>query len=76
MAIKLESLAVACAMEKFHQFLFASHFILETNQKLLEAILLKSLNQIIPRLQWILIRTFAYHFTVRYIPGITNQLAD
>ena len=27
-------------------------------------------------LQWILIRTFAYHFTLRYIPGITNQLAD
>ena len=22
-----------------------------------------------------MIRTFAYHFTVRYIPGITNQLA-
>ena len=31
---------------------------------------------LIPRLQWILIRTFAYHFTVRYIPGVTNQLAD
>ena len=27
-AIKIESLAVAWNMEKFHQFLYASHFIL------------------------------------------------
>ena len=49
---------------------------METDQKLLEAILSKSLNQATPRLQEILIRIFAYHFTVRYIPDITNQLAD
>ena len=57
-------------------FLYASHFILETDQKLLEAILSKSLNQATPRLQQILIRTFAYHFTVRCIPGNKDQLAD
>ena len=74
-ATKLESYKVAWVMEKFHHFLYASHFILETDQKLLEATLSKSLNQATPRLQWILIRTFAYHFTVRYILGITNQLA-
>ena len=51
-AIEIESwLAVAWAMEKFHHFLYASHFILETDQKLLEAILSKSLNQATPRLQ-------------------------
>ena len=38
MAIEIESLAVAWAMEKFHHFLYASHFILETDQKPLEAI--------------------------------------
>ena len=32
-AIDLESLAVAWAMERFHHFLYASHFILETDQK-------------------------------------------
>ena len=32
-AIEIESLAVAWAMEKFHHFLYASHFILETDQK-------------------------------------------
>ena len=62
-------------MEKFHHFLYANHFILETDQKPLEAILSKSLSQTTPRLQRILI-TFAYHFTVHYIPGVTNQLPD
>ena len=75
-AIEIELLAVAWAMEKFHHFLCASHFILETDQKPVEAILSKSLNQVIPGLQQILIRTFAYHFTVRYIPHLTNHLAD
>ena len=72
MAIEIESLAVAWAMEKFHHFLYTSHFILETDQNPLEAILSKSLNQATPRLQRILIRTFPYMFTVRYIPDMTN----
>ena len=63
-------------MEKFHHFLYASHFILEKNQKPLEAFLSKSINQATPRLQKILIRTFPYHFTMQYIPGLTSQLAD
>ena len=51
-------LAVAWVMEKFHHFLYASHFILEMDQKPLEAIPSKSINQTTPRLQRILIRTF------------------
>ena len=74
MAIEIESLAVAWAMEKCHHFLYTSHFILEADQKPLEAILSKSLNQATQRLQRILIRTFPYNFTVCYIPGVTNQL--
>ena len=63
-------------MEKFHHFLYASHFILETNQKPLESILSKSINQATLRLQGILIRTFPYHFTMAYIPGFKHQLPD
>ena len=74
--IELELLVVVWAMEKFHHFLYASHFILETDQKPLEAILLKSINHATSRLQRILIRTFLYHITAWYIPGLTNQLAD
>ena len=50
-AIELESLVVGWTMEKFHHFLYSTHFILETNQKPLEAILSKSLNQATPQLQ-------------------------
>ena len=50
-AIKLESLAIAWAMEKFHHFMYGSHFILKTNQKTLEALLSKSQNQVAHRLQ-------------------------
>ena len=75
-AIGIESLAVAWPMEKFHHFLYASYVILETDQKPLEAILSNSDNPATPRSQWIMIRTIGYHFTVRYIPGVTNQLAD
>ena len=63
-------------MEKFHHFLYANHFILETDQKPLETILSRSLNQAMLHLQRILIRTFPYNFTVRYLPGLKNQLAD
>ena len=75
-AIELECLAVAWAMEKFHHFLYANHFIPETDQKPLETILSRSLNQATLHLQRILIRAFPYHFTVRYLPGLKNQLAD
>ena len=70
-AIELESLAVVWAMKKFHHFLYASYFILETDQKPLEAILSKSLNQA-TRMERILIRTFSHHFTVHYIPGLNK----
>ena len=73
--LELEALAVAWAMEKFHHFLYASHFTLETNQKLSETILVKSLTEATLQL-WLLIHTFPYDFTARYIKGSTNQLVD
>ena len=42
-AIELESLAVAWAMEKFYHFLYGNQFTLETDQKPLEAILVQKL---------------------------------
>ena len=75
-AIKVESLAVTWVMEKFHHFLYGNEFILKTDQKPLEVILSKSLNQATPRLQKILIRTFLYHCKVRYIPGLNNHVTD
>ena len=75
-AIELGSIAVAWVMEKFHHFLYGNESTLETNQKPLEVIPSKSLNQATPRPQRILIRTFPYHFKIKYIPGATNHVAD
>ena len=50
-AIELEALAVAWVMEKFHHFLYASHFTLETDHKLLETIPAKSLTEATLQLQ-------------------------
>ena len=72
-AIELEALAVAWAMEKFHHFLYASHFTLETDQKPLETILAKSLTEATLQLQWLLIYILPYDFTVKYIKGSTNH---
>ena len=74
-AIELELLVVVWVMESSHHFLYGNEFILETDQKPLEAIS-KSLNQATQRLQRILIRTFPYNFKIRYIPGETNHVAD
>ena len=57
-------------------FLYAKKFVLKTDQKPLETILAKSLNAATPRLQGILIKTFAFDFTVKYLLGEHNQLAD
>ena len=75
LAIELETLAVSWAMAKFHHFLYATKFVLETDQKPLETTLAKSLSAS-TWLQRILITTFAYDFTVKYLPGENNQLAD
>ena len=48
-AIEIKSLAVAWAVAKFHHFLYGCHFTLETDQKPLEAILSRSLNQASPK---------------------------
>ena len=49
---------------------------LQTDQKSLESILARSLNEATPRLQRLLIKASAYDFSVEYIPGPTNQVAD
>ena len=47
-AMELEALAVTWMMGKFHHFLYASYFTLETDQKPLETILAKSLKEATP----------------------------
>ena len=77
-AIELESLAVAWVMEKFHplslcQLLHSLNRPETTGNNVIY--MLKPSNPAL-HLQRILIRTFPYNFTVRYLPGLKNQLAD
>ena len=61
-AIELESLAVVWAMKEFHHSVYASHFILEADQKALESILSKSINQATTRLQRKIDKNFSLAF--------------
>ena len=75
-AIELESLAVAWALEKLHHFIYGKKFKLQTDQKPLAMILSRSQNTSTPRLQRLLNRAFQYDFDVEYIKGETNVVAD
>ena len=47
-AIELEALAVSWAVQKFHHYLYGKSFMLQTDQKPLQAILSKSLVEATP----------------------------
>ena len=66
-AIELESLAMAWALEKLHHFIYGKR-----DQKPLMTILSRSQNASTPRLQQLLNRAFQYDFDVEYIKGETN----
>ena len=63
-------------MEKFHHFLYGTHFILEMDQKTTRSNPFKELEPGNTMITENRIQTFLYHFTVHHIPGPTNQLAD
>ena len=75
-AIELEALAVSWAVQKFHHYLYGRPFMLQTDQKPLQAILSKSLVEATPHMQCLLIPTIPYDMTVEYIKGETNFIAD
>ena len=75
-AIELESLAIAWALEKLHHFIYGKKFKLQTDQKPLATILSRSQNTSTPRLQRLLNRAFQYDFDIKYIKGETNVVAD
>ena len=75
-AIELEALAVSWAVQKFHHYLYGTSFMLQTDQKPLQAILSKSLVEATPQMQRLLLPTIPYDMTVEYIKGETNFIAD
>ena len=69
-----EALALVWACERFHQYIFGIHFVLETDHKPLEFIYSKRSKPSLRIERWVL-RLQSYHFVVKYKPGNQN-IAD
>ena len=74
--LEREAMAAIWGMEKFHYFLYGRRFILQTDQKPLEAIFRKHLVDVSPRIQRIAIRSWPYDFETQWIKGKLNVVAD
>ena len=66
-----EALAIIWAMNKFHRFLYGQHFVLECDHSPLEY-----LQTTHSRLMRWSLALQPYHYTVRYIRGSLNVVAD
>ena len=63
-------------MEKFHYFLYARKFILQTDQKPLVSIFRKHMIDVSPRIQRITFQAWQYEFEPQHIPGRNNVISD
>lgn len=69
-------LATVFALEKWHQFAYGCHVLVNTDHKPLESIAKKPLDRAPKHLQGMLLRILAYDTDVRYTPDHTEHLAD
>ena len=69
-----EALAIVWAVSKFHQYLYGTHFILESDHRPLEYF--NTTHSSSPRLMRWSLALQPYRYTVKYIRGAENVLAD
>ena len=74
--IEREMLAVVFGCKRFHTYVYASEFIIESDHKPLETINKKNITAAPPRLQRMLLEIQGYDFQIRYKPGKEVMLAD
>lgn len=75
--IEKEALALTWACEKFHEFIYGSHFKLETDHKPLISLLqAKHLDELSPRLQRMRLRLMHYDFKIFHSAGKEIVAAD
>ena len=74
--IEKEMLAIVYSLDRFHQYAFGRHTVIESDHKPLESVLKKPLANAPRRLQGMILKTQAYDITVRYKRGKEMYLAD
>lgn len=74
--IEKETLAILFGCQRFHQYLFGTRFLVETDHKPLESIFNKSLDKVPLRIQRLLLSLQNYDFSVKYTPGKYLYFAD
>ena len=74
--IEKELLAIVFAFSKFHQYVYGTSVLVESDHKPLECIIKKSLAAAPPRLQCMLLQLQKYTFTLVYKLGKQMVLAD
>ena len=74
--IEKETLAIAYACERFHQYVYGLDFEVESDHKPLEVLFKKSVKENPPRIQRLRLRMLKYNMTIRYVPGIRLVLGD
>ena len=74
--IEREMLAVVFGCKRFHTYVYASKFTIESDHKPLEMISAKNITCAPPRLQRMLLEVQGYDFNIKYRPGKEIMLAD
>ena len=74
--IECEILGVVTGVEHFHQYLFGGQFMLYTDHKPIESLVLKPLVDTSPRVQRLMLRLSQYHMNVEYKAGKFLLLSD
>ena len=74
--IERELLAVVFGCTRFHTYLYGSQFVIESDHKPLESIQRKSLANVPPRLQRLMLKIQHYDYEIVYKPGKEMVLAD
>lgn len=74
--IEKEMLAIVYSLDRFHQYAFGRHTVIDSDHKPLESVLKKPLANAPRRLQGMILRIQGYDITVRYKKGKEMYLAD
>lgn len=74
--IEKELLAVLYGLQKYHEYVFGRHVVVETDHKPLITIVKKPIDKCPPRLQRLRLELLKYHFTLKYKKGTELVIAD